>query len=275
MAIVAPRIAATRRNDGSIDLVDLVQAPAPGPATTASEARCTRRERHRSRSSRSRPPAIERRSASTSPTRSLTTPATTTTFDAIDLKLDRVALQGDAPTDFALSLRTPDEGTIETKGTLVLAQRKASGTFQLRHFRPGAFANYLATFAAARIGDGTVELDANFAIDASGPELLGRIDRIGARIEKLRSQLPNEKTAFVAADAIALEGGSYDIATHAFAADALVLTAPVVAVARDAKGRLNLQAAVIEKAPDTARTAAPKDVALVVKPADARSRSRR
>ena len=268
IALVEPRIAATRRKDDSIDLVTLF---APAQGTTQSEAKPVA-------ASGPKPVVtiatvtIERGSVSLND-QTLASPATTT-FDAIDLKVDRVALQGDAPTDFALALHTPDEGTIETKGNVVVAQRKASGTFQMRHFRPGAFANYLATFVAARIGDGTVDLDAHYAVDASGPELLGRIDRIGARIAKLRSQLPNEKTSFVAADAIALEGGSYDIPTHAFAADSLVLTAPVVAVTRDAKGRINLQTAVVEKAPerspDPARAAAPKDVAIVVKPADAK-----
>ena len=260
VAIVEPHIAATRRKDNSIDLVGLF-TPAPGPAKAAATD---------AKPDATAPkPVVTIAAASIAGGRvsltdeTLATPSTTT-FDAIDLKLDRVALEGDAPMDFALSLNTPDEGRIETKGNAVLARSKASGTFQMRHFRPGAFANYVATFLAARIGDGTVDVDARYAIDASGPELLGKVDRISARIAGLRSQLPSEKTSFVAADAIALEGASYDFPTHAFAADSLTLTAPVVSIARDAKGHLNLQTAVIEKAP-----ASPgKDVAIVVKPAD-------
>jgi uncharacterized protein involved in outer membrane biogenesis len=266
VAIVEPRIAATRRrNDGDIDSIDLVTlfAPTPGAGTSGANPPTTRGSKAVVTIAAV---TIERGSVSLTDD-TLATPVTTT-FDTIDLKADRVALQGDAPTDFALAMHMPDEGTIETKGNAVIAHRTASGTFRMRHFRPGAFANYVANFVAARIGDGTVDLDAHYLIDASGPELLGRFDQIGARIADLRSQLPNEKTPFVAADAIALEGGSYDIPTHAFAADSLVLTAPVVAVTRDAKGRLNLLGAVIEKAPDTARAGTPKGVAIVVKPAD-------
>jgi Domain of Unknown Function (DUF748) len=269
VAIIDPHIAAIRHKDDSIDLVALFASPQSTKVAPASEAKAP--------ASNGPKPSVSIAAASIEggsislTDETLATPATTT-FDAIDLKVDRIALQGDAPTDFALSLHTPDEGIIETKGNAVIAQSKATGTFQMRHFRPGAFANYLATFLAARIGDGTVDVDAKYDIDASRPALLGKVEAISARITKLRSQLPNEKTSFVAADAIALEGASYDFPTHAFAADSLTLTAPVIAIVRDAKGRLNLQTAMIEKAPTHPQTPtqAPheKDVAIVVKPAD-------
>ncbi len=263
VTLVEPHVAATRRKDDSIDLVGLFTTPsttdAParpsppsGPAPSISIARAT----------------IERGSVALTD-ETLASPSTTT-VDAIDLEVDRIASQGDAPTGFTLSLHMPDEGTMETRGDAVVARRKVSGAYRLRHFRPGAFASYLATFVSARIGDGTIDIDAKYDVDASGPELRGRVDDLSAHVVKLRSLLPNERTAFVAADAIALEGGSYDFATHALAVASLTLTAPVVALSRDEKGRFNLQAALVEKAPPQAQGTDRKDVALVVEPADAR-----
>ncbi len=266
VAIVEPRIAATRRKDGSIDLVGLFTPASASVKPVVPDAKPTANDTK---------PTVTIAAASIENGRvsltdeTLATPAATA-FDAVDLKLDRVALQGDAPTGFALSLAIPGEGKIETKGNAVIAQRKASGTIQTRHIRPGAFSNYLATFLAARIGDGTADVDAHYRFDASGPELLGRIDQISAHIANLRLQLPQEKTSSVAAESIALEGASYDIPTHAFVADSLTLTAPVVTIARDAKGKFNLQAAIIAKAPEVARAESGKDVAVVVKPTDAK-----
>jgi hypothetical protein len=266
VAIVEPRIALTREQDGSIDLVKVF---APAPATDATP-----------------PPPAEPASAAPKPGLSIATATIkggsvtlidrtlggeplTTAFDGIEVKLDKVTLAGAGPAAFDVSVKTPNDGTIAVKGTVAIAERKVDGTFQLRHFQPGAFSRYLAAFLAARIGDGTVDADAHYAIDASGAALAGHVDGISANVVKLRSELPNEKSAFVAADAIALEGGSYDFPTHTFEAEKLAITAPTIAIKRDAKGRFNLQAALVEsKAPQ--HPAAKPEPAVVVAPADAK-----
>ena len=261
IAVVEPHVAATRRADGSIDLVSLFALPPDATAAKPAPPAAA--------------PSISIASAVVENGRvsvtdeTLATP-TTTTFDGLNVSLENVALQGNAATAFAVSVRTPDEGTIEVKGDAVVARRAVNGTFQLRKSHPGAFSQYIAGFLAARIGDGSIDADGRYRIDASGPALTGGIDGLSAHVTKLRSLLPNEKTSFVAADAIALEGGAFDFATRAFSADTLTVTAPVVVVARDAKGRWNLQAALIEKAPGKPQAPAERDAAIVVQAPDAR-----
>lgn len=269
VALVEPRVRAVRRPDGSIDLATLFVPAAPKkPASPPPTTNAT--------TPASSPVAFSVGSIRLDGGRfdlddqALAT-AATTTFDRIDLKVDGLASQGDGAASFALSVRTSDNATIEAKGSSILSRKTVSGAVRIRQLRPGAFSHYLSSFLAARIGDGTVAADAKLTLDASGPELAGVVEDIDARIEKLRTQLPNEKSSFVAADEVVLGGGAYDLATRAFTADELTLVAPVVAIKRDRNGRMNVQAALVAQKPaDVPPSPAPK-TAVVVQPTEARA----
>ena len=260
IAIAEPVVHVTRRADHSIDLVTLFTPPAPTKTAAAEPAKTA-----------AAAPKLTIASVRVDGGRfdfadETLAPAATTRFDRIAVKVEHVTLNGDSPTSYAVSFATPGDGAIETHGNAVPAKRTASGSVSIKGFQPGAFAGYLATFVAARIGDASVSADADYTIDASGADIAGRIEHINTRIERLRSQLPNEKSSFVAADAIVLGNGAYDFQKHSFTADALTLTAPVVAIARDAKGHMNLQAILVEKKSEASPA---KDApAVVIKPAD-------
>lgn len=249
LAIAEPQVTVTRKRDGSIDLVELFTSAAPvippsaKPATTAPVT-----------PSNATAPVFSIASLELDHgslrfiDQTLATPVTTP-LKNIRLEASALALRGNAPMRFNLSLAGEDGARIETRGQAVVAQRSASGTIAITNFRPARVAPYLASYLVARIDDGTLDASARYRIDASGPKLAGHVDDLKVRIEKLRTTLPSEKAALVGADAIALDGGAFDLGTRAFTAASLKLTAPVVAIKRDAQGRINLRAALVEATP--------------------------
>ncbi len=257
IGMTEPVIDATRRADGSIDLLDLFKLPAsptPAPAPTVPA------------------PAPVFTIASVKidhaglrfVDQTLKNPATTQ-LKNVDLEAGAIALKGAVPTTYKLALTIEDDTTLEVQGSAILEKRDASGTVVLKGFRPSRIAPYLASVLAARIDEGSVDASARYRIDASGPKPVGTVDQIAVRIDKLRTTLADDKAALLGADSIALEGGSFDLATSAFAADALKLVAPVIAIKRDAKGRINLQAALVQASP----AATTQGAAVQVKPAAA------
>lgn len=241
VAITEPHVEATRRADGSIDLVDLFRMPAAATSAVA-------------------PPAPAKAQAFTVAVAQIAngsvvlidrtvTPQTITRLQHIAVDASGIASRGAAPTRFKLSLKTDDDATLDAEGSATLAERQVSGTIAAKGFRPARLSPYLASVLAARIDDGSIDVDAHYRIDASGPSLLGTVDRIVARVERLKTSLPDEKAALLGVESIALDGGSFDLATRVFAADALKLVAPVVSIRRDAKGHVNLMAAVVEAKP--------------------------
>ncbi len=262
--IAEPRVEATRRRDGSIDLVDLftpVSTPrARSPSAPADPAKAAAAPAFSIA-------ALKLDNGSLRFTDQMVT-ATATTGVAtllrnIKLEAGALTLHGDAPTTFNVSLASEDGTSIETRGQAVIARRSASGTIAIRNFRPARVAPYLASYLVARIDEGSLDASARFSVDASGARLAGHVDELIVRIDKLRTTLPSDKAALVGADAIALEGGAFDLGTRAFTAASLKLTAPVVAIKRDAKGRINLRAALVEAQP-AATARVPQDKAAGV-----------
>lgn len=247
VAIADAHVEATRRRDGSIDLIELftpATTPPPSPSPPAA----------RSATKAAAAPVFSVASFKLDNAtlrltdQTLATP-TTTALKNINLEAGAVTLRGDTPTTFNASLAGEDGASIEAHGQAVIAKRSASGTIAIRNFRPARVAPYLASYLVARIDEGSLDASARFQIDASGPQLAGHVDQLAVRIEKLRTTLPSEKAALIGADAIVLDGGAFDLGTRAFTAASLKLTAPVVAIKRDAKGRINLRAALVEATP--------------------------
>ena len=264
--VTAPQVDATRRADGGIDLVDLFRMPS-APATTA-------------------PPAP--RPATPAPTITIgslkvvdgglrfvdqlpKTP-TTTSLKNVTFEASGFSSKGAAPATFKGSARA-DEAAVDVEGRVVVERRDIDGSFALKGFRPARVAPYLASTLAARIDDGSVDLAAHFHVEAAGAAPTGIVDRIVLRVDQLRTSLVDEKAVLVGAAQVALDGGRFDLATRAFTADSLRLVSPVISAKRDAKGRLNLLAAVVAVRPvATASTAAATPapaVAVEVKPANA------
>ena len=263
IALVEPQVDATRRADGSIDLVDLFRMPAtraqnaPVPKPAASPPGFTIAALKVER-------AGVRFVDQTLPT------AATTSLRDLDIEAGAIALRGATPTTYHVTLKA-DDATAELQGSAVVEQRTASGSVTVKGFEPARISPYLAATLAARIDEGSVDLAARYRIDASGATPTGVIDQIALHVAKLRTSLADDKAALLAADGIALEGGSFDLATRAFAADAVKLTVPVIAVKRNAKGMINLRAALVDAKPATAAPAAPgaadrKGVAVTVQP---------
>ena len=256
VAIVEPHIEATRRRDGSIDLIELF-TPAtsePAPAPTSSAAAAPSPPTVRSANSPKATPGFSIASFKLDNgslrfnDQTLATP-TTTALKNIHLEAGALTLHGDAPTTWMVSLASEDGASIEARGQAGIARRSASGTIAIKQFRPARVAPYLVSYLVARIDEGSVDASARFVLDASGRQLAGHVDELTVRIEKLRTTLPSDKAALIAADAIALDGGAFDLGTRAFTAASLKLTAPVVTIKRDAQGRLNLRAALVEASP--------------------------
>ncbi len=265
VAIVEPSIDATRRADGSIDLADLFRMPpsaSPSPPPTTTDARPTQFTLASARIDGGKVRVVDETVA----------PATTTVLNAIDVAADAVALTGAAPTTFRIALSTDDGSTLTAQGSVVVERRVATGTIEVKGFKPARVAPYLASSVAARIDDGSVDAQARFRIDASKPEPTGVVDGIDVHVAHLRTSVADARGSsfapLVGADGIALVGGSFDLATRAFAADSLTLTAPTVAVRRDAQGHLNLRAALVEAKPVPTKSAAAP--AVEVKPVAAR-----
>lgn len=256
VAITEPHVEATRRADGSIDLVDLFRMPAAATSATVTPA------------APAKAPTFTVAVAHVADgslvlVDQMLTPRATTRLQHIAVDASGIALQGAVPTRFKLSLKTDDDATLDAEGSAAIAQRQVSGTIAVKGLRPARLSPYLASVLAARIDDGSIDVDARYRIDASGPSPLGTIDRIVARVERLKTSLPDEKAALLGAESIALDGGSFDLATRVFAADALKVVAPVVSIRRDAKGRINLMAAVVEAKPAVVPNAAPARSAAV------------
>ncbi|MEO8938457.1 MAG: DUF748 domain-containing protein [Burkholderiaceae bacterium] len=253
VAVNAPHIEATRRADGSIDLLDLFRMPTSNapPATSAV----------------ARPPVFSIAVVKVDDAsvrfvdQTLKTPATTQLTN-LTVEAGGLVLSGATPTTFKVSLKSND-ATLDARGSIVVAKRAVSGTFALKGFKPARVAPYLAATLAARIDEGSVAVTARYAIDASGPSPTGTVDQIAVRIDKLRTSLPDEKSVLLGADSIALDGGSFDLGKRSFTADSLKLVAPVAVIKRDAKGHINLRAALVDAKPTTAVPA--QGVAITVK----------
>ncbi len=268
IAVVEPQVDATRRADGSIDLLDLFRMPKTSQVDATPAA--------------TSPPSVFTISSLTIERASvrfvdqtLTTPATTMVRD-IHLDAGAIALRGATPTTYQLTLKADDDATIALEGNAIVERRTATGTVAVKGFRPARIGPYLASTLAARIDDGSIDFGARYRIDASGATPTGVIDQIALHVERLRTSLTDDKAALLGADGIALEGGSYDLATRAFAADAVKLTVPVIAVKRSAKGLVNLRAALVDAKPATAVPVAPgaadrKGVAVTVQPTAAQA----
>ncbi len=270
--IAEPHVEATRRRDGGIDLVDLftpVATPPPpdSPFTTASTIKAAAAPTFSIAALKLDKGSLrftdQMVAAATTAATTTTTTGVATLLKNINLEAGALTLHGDAPTSFNVSLASEDGASIETRGHAVIARRSASGTIAIRNFRPARVAPYLASYLVARIDEGSLDASARFSVDASGARLAGHVDELVVRIGKLRTTLPSEKAALVGADAIALDGGAFDLGTRAFTAASLKLIAPVVTIKRDAKGRINLRAALVEAQP-AATARVPQDKAAGV-----------
>ncbi len=255
VAIVEPHIEATRRRNGSIDLIELFTpgAPPPTPAPTPAATAPSPPTAQRANTPKAAPGfSIASFKLDNGSLRfndqTLATP-TTTTLKNIHLEAGALTLHGDAPTTWKVSLASEDGASIEARGQAGIARRSASGTIAIKQFRPARVAPYLVSYLVARIDEGSVDASARFSLDASGRRLAGHVDELTVRIEKLRTTLPSDKAALIGAEAIALDGGAFDLGTRAFTAASLKLTAPVVTIKRDAQGRINLRAALVEASP--------------------------
>ena len=263
VAIEAPQVDATRRADGSIDLVDLFTLPASSPSPPASPAAAPTKP--------AAPPiftiaALKVADAKLRFVDQVPRTPATTVIDDLDVEAGAVALRGPTPTTYKLTARS-EGATFEANGSAVVEKKTTAGSLALKGFKPARVAPYLATTLAARIDDGSIDASAHYQLDLSGPAPLGVVDAIALRIERLRTTLPDEKSALLAADAVALDGGSFDLGKRSFVADALKLTVPVVAIRRDAKGRLNLGAVLVDAKPATrADASTTQGVAVTVKP---------
>ena len=252
VVIAEPHAEATRRRDGSIDLIDLftlatTAAPASNPAPTTQGA--------------AKPPSDSSISIASfkldNGSLRFTDQTLATTADGpmviplknIHVEAGAFNLHGDVPTIYDVSLASEDGASIEARGQAVIARRSALGTIAIKQFQPARVAPYLASYLVARIDEGSLDASARYRIDASGSRLAGHVDELTVRIKKLRTTLPSEKAALVGAEAIELDGGAFDLGTRAFTAASLKLTAPVVAIKRDAKGNINLRAALVEAQP--------------------------
>ena len=265
VTIEAPQVDATRRADGSIDVVDLFTLPASPPAPRPAAA---------APSKPAAPPiftiaALKVADAKLRFVDQVPQTPATTVIDNLDVEAGAVALRGPTPTTYKLTARSGG-ATFEATGSAVVEKKATSGSLALKGFEPARVAPYLATTLAARIDDGSIDAAARYQLDLSGPAPVGVVDAIALRIERLRTTLPDEKSALLAADAIALDGGSFDLGKRSFVADALKLTVPVIAIRRDAKGRLNLGAVLVEARPATRADASTTEgVAVTVEPAAA------
>ena len=266
VAIAEPHVEATRTRDGSIDLIDLftsakIAPPASNPAPTTQGAAKPKPEPRAESSPRAAISIASLKLDNGSlrfTDQTLAIPANgsiVTLLRNIRVEAGAFDLQGNAPTTYDVSLASEDGASIQTRGQAMVAKRSASGTIAIKQFRPARVAPYLASYLVARIDEGSLDASARYRIDASGPQLSGHVDELTVRIEKLRTTLPSEKAALVGADAIALDGGAFDLGTRAFTAASLKLTAPVVAIKRDAKGNINLRAALVETAPASSAAA--------------------
>ncbi len=157
VAVVEPSIDATRRADGSIDLVDLFRMPGPattvarapdaGPKTAATPPSTPQVTVADARIERGRVRIVDEAVA----------PAATIVLTGIDVDAGAVALAGATPTTFHVALATDDGTTLDAKGSVVVERRDANGTIELKGFRPARVAPYLASSVAARIDDGSVD----------------------------------------------------------------------------------------------------------------------
>ncbi len=266
VALTAPRVDVTRRPDGSIDLLDLFRFPA-SPAAAPPPASATV-------PNAPAPFSVAEigidDGAIRFVDRTLEAP-TTTQVGNIDARLTGLVLRGATPTTYKLSMKS-DEATLDAEGSAIVERRQVTGTIALKGFRPARLTPYLASLLAARIDDGTIDAAAHYAIDASGASPAGVVDRIALRVDRLRTSLPDDRAALLGADAIEIDGGAFDLQSRAFTADAIRLVAPAVVVRRDAQGRLNLRAAIVDAKPAAAAPQAateattPRGVAVTVKP---------
>ncbi len=199
-------------------------------------------------------------------------PAATLVLTNVDAGATGFSLAGPAPTAFHVAIASDDGATLVGDGSVVVARRDANGTIELKGFRPARVAPYLASVLAARIDDGSVDVRARFRVDASKGDPSGVIDGIEVRATHLRTSVADGRGAafapLIGADAIVLAGGAFDLATRAFTAESLTLTAPSVAIRRDAKGRLDLRAAIVDAKPVSTRGGAAP--AVKVEPVAAR-----
>ena len=261
VAVTAPQVEVTRKPDGSFDLVALfgpARQTGPAPAAPAPASKTPA------------PFSIAEVAIDDGAVRfvdqALATP-TATQVENIDLRATGIVLRGATPTTYKVSLKS-GKATLDAEGSAVVERRRVDGTIALKGLEPARLSPYLATLLAARIDDGTVDASAHYAIDASGPTPTGLVDRIALRVDKLRTSLPDDKAALLGAEAIALDGGAFDLQKRAFTADAIRLVAPAVVVRRDAQGRLNLRAAIVEAKPAASapQAATTEGVAVTVKP---------
>jgi hypothetical protein len=254
IAIDEPAIDATRRADGSFDLVDLFRMPhaettaaPPAPATTSAAPQPTFTIAS-VRIDHGRLHIVDQTLAK----------AATTDLKDINLEAGAISLTGTTPTTFKVAIAADDDATLAAEGSAIVEKKDVTGSITVKGFKPARIAPYLASVLAARIDDGSVDFSARYHVDASGPAPVGLIDQIAVRVDKLRTSLPDEKAVLVGAEAIALDGGSFDLATRTFTAESLHLAAPAIAIKRDAKGRINLRAALVEARPVATPPSAPK-----------------
>ena len=261
VVVVAPHVEAVRRKDGTLDLLQLLVPKASAEPAKVSAA----------------PASKEPAPVITIGTVKLDegsvvfldqVPPTPVTLAINKLHLDGkgVSLE-DQPADIDATFTIGDTAHFEAKANAVIAKRSVSGTLSISDFRAVQLMPYLAPLVAARIDDATIDASAKYHLEAAGEKLAGRFDDLNVRVQKLRTSLTSEKVALLAADDIVLSGGSFDLGTRAFEAESLKVVAPVIAIKRDAQGRFNVLAALVQS--ERARTpqvAPEKAVAVKVQP---------
>ena len=235
----SPVVHATRRRDGTVDLLAL--GPLPGkaevPATRAQPAR----------DAASAPLAVAIASVRIDDgsvhfiDEALALPRTTT-LRKVNLRVARFSTLAREPMALDVSFATEDGATLEQRGELNLGTRTASGQIAVHQWHPGSVEAYSAPLLNLRIEDGSIDASARYTLDFSGERLAGRLDTVKLDAAGLRTRLPDEKATLFGAERLSIEGGHIDLGTRAVTIASMRLVAPLAAIKRNARGRINLLA---------------------------------
>jgi hypothetical protein len=164
-------------------------------------------------------------------------PAFASTLSDVELGITNLSSAADQKAAVALSFVSDTGARVAHRGTLALTPVRADGRLEMTGLKLARLYPYYASALNLAVDDGTLDGSTELHFDGgSGALALASLD---ATASNLKLRLPDEKEPLWRVPALAVHGGSIDVAKRAISFEAVESRGAAATIRRDADGSLN------------------------------------
>lgn len=187
------------------------------------------------------------------------------TIEPIALELNNISNLPEHRGGFAVSASLPEGGSLGWKGEMSLQPISATGTIEIKDFKPATIWNFFRGKLNLAPPTGTAQLTASYSFSFLNGEPALQVNPLNLSIRGLALSEKGTDQPFLKLDSLTAAGGQIDFATHLIAVPSITITGGRIATLVNKKGVGNWQR-LVKTAP---QSPAKKTPIIHVRPAPA------